>query len=495
LIPIGPIIWAAAAASRHARGQPTKTDPRLASFTLRLFAGVLLVPLCLAIYEGSPPLGVMGLAILFAVMFPTVTLSGLLVPLGAWREAYYFARIFTPLWLAREPASAGVFFGALAAIGRRRVDARAIAWLRFKATSEKPRGVGVAAAGLLAAAEGNADQARLLFDSIDDAAMPNVPRRARGVARDWLVADALVRGDWPRAALLGRRGGASFRWAFAMGRIAERLTGAPGAPSDLALRLFWLLSPHRRQSLPWLRRALTRPRTFANGTVTEPQDDLNLALDELEGELSGSPLDAALKAHAECLRSPTEARVLAAARVWEAALSASSTRALLERRVLALEAPKHSDVLLSELRLTVEKDLLPHAALVSSRASVSPLLQAITSEARSRSLDEIETVAQGLKQRATNEKALDTLEEWMEWGALKGACEGMLENASDDTRHAVFTVVYRGACGYAVWLFNRRTEKFLANSIFRWLLALAKRVEDEASIELLKKNVASGDGF
>jgi hypothetical protein len=323
LIPIGPIIWAAAAASRHARGQPTKTDPRLASFTLRLFAGVLLVPLCLAIYEGSPPLGVMGLAILFAVMFPTVTLSGLLVPLGAWREAYYFARIFTPLWLAREPASAGVFFGALAAIGRRRVDARAIAWLRFKATSEKPRGVGVAAAGLLAAAEGNADQARLLFDSIDDAAMPNVPRRARGVARDWLVADALVRGDWPRAALLGRRGGASFRWAFAMGRIAERLTGAPGAPSDLALRLFWLLSPHRRQSLPWLRRALTRPRTFANGTVTEPQDDLNLALDELEGELSGSPLDAALKAHAECLRSPTEARVLAAARVWEAASVAS----------------------------------------------------------------------------------------------------------------------------------------------------------------------------
>ena len=160
-------------------------------------------------------------------------------------------------------------------------------------------------------------------------------------------------------------------------------------------------------------------------------------------------LDAALRAHADCLSSPTEGRVLAAARAWDAALSASSTRALLERRVLALEAPKHPDALLSDLRLTVEKDLLPLASLVSTRAPSSPLLQAVTSAARSRSLDEIETVAQGLKQRATNEKALFVLEEWMEWGALKGACENMLENASDESPNRAGCLVDLNGCSIA----------------------------------------------
>jgi hypothetical protein len=52
--------------------------------------------------------------------------------------------------------------------------------------------------------------------------------------------------------------------------------------------------------------------------------------------------------------------------------------------------------------------------------------------------------------------------------------------------------VHPDLCKLAVWLWNLREEKALANAIFRWLLAEAETVGDARAVELETKNVACG---
>ena len=63
-----------------------------------------------------------------------------------------------------------------------------------------------------------------------------------------------------------------------------------------------------------------------------------------------------------------------------------------------------------------------------------------------------------------------------------------------ELRHLVFPQVHRVACNFAVWLWNDRREHALAKPIFRWLLAEAEAVGDEAAIELQRKNVGVKGG-
>ena len=61
-----------------------------------------------------------------------------------------------------------------------------------------------------------------------------------------------------------------------------------------------------------------------------------------------------------------------------------------------------------------------------------------------------------------------------------------------DLRRLSFPRVNAEVCHLAVWLFNVRGQRALANAMFRWLLAEAEAVGDERAASLARDNLACG---
>jgi hypothetical protein len=488
VIPVGPIIFALSRGLRSG-GASAKMDPRLANLLLRLFALLFVAPATGALMGASPPSpGRILFVLVLAASLPALTLRAVLIPLGLPRVAYWFAILSPPIAHSAEIRGGAVLAGVLALGRRRESDPGRVAWLDAKlARAITVRSLAITAAGLLAAARGKKETTRLLFHAVDGVSRRS-PRIARRTARSWLVADAAQRGAWKEVAVLGRGGLSYIRWPYAMGAIARRLTRDVRAPSDRALWLAWIAAPFRLATLPLLRRALSVPR----GTGTQNAQPI-VALGR-----SSEALGDALQAHAACLREPTESTLLAAGRAW-GNVGYGSCALHFERafnhRLLALRAKTHPQAALSSLLATAESDLAPlldgvPAALLAK----SETLEAAAGRARRRAMDEIESRAHAMAQRTARKTALHVSGEWMEWGALRRLCDRVARDAPDAVRRATFATVYAPACNYAVWLFNVRDEKLLANGIFRWLLEEARFASDAAALKVLEKNVKAGEG-
>ncbi|HEY2517348.1 MAG TPA: hypothetical protein VGI39_41025 [Polyangiaceae bacterium] len=482
MIPIGAIVAGALAARRGGRAR--QADPRVGNVVVRV---LVLLAFAFAAGLAGPAhrwMGAVTALIFVALFFPGVILTFVLVPLGLPRAAYGFARVLPPILHAGETRGVAAYFGTMALLRRRALDLRLADWLDARLAREvHMRSASIAAAALLASVRGKRETSRLLFQGVNRLSWrcPGGPRR---LARSWLIADAAERGEWREVAVLAGRG-LTFRWAHLLGQIARRLL-RDRAPSDFALWFAWACAPHRRSTLPILKRALATPRLPSVAPQAAPIPS------------TAAPLEAALRAHVAALQAPTEHTLLAAGEAWDAARAASSTRALLERRALSLGATTSADSWLARLLETAEGDLTLDVALLSREALArSGTLEAAALRARHRILDELETAAEALSARTKSQTSLHASGEWMEWSALKRLYDRALVNAAADegeSRRGVFAATYAPACNYAAWLFNARDEKLLANGIFRWLLAEAKLVNDEAAVKLLKKNVRAGEG-
>jgi hypothetical protein len=162
---------------------------------------------------------------------------------------------------------------------------------------------------------------------------------------------------------------------------------------------------------------------------------------------------------------------------------------------MALEA-RSADMALERLVDTVQADLAPLlAGLPKETFDESPTLEGAARRARKKTLEEIESLAGEIVRRTSQKRALHVSGEWMEWGAMRRLCDHAARDAELDARRTVFAAVYNPLCNYAVWLFNIRGEKLLANGIFVWLLEQAQTVSDGTALTLLQKNVKAGDGL
>ncbi len=489
MIPVGPIIAAAVIAARATRQgrrpqQAQQTGPEGANFLVRVFAWVALLVL---LAELSAPLRWLASGVFGVLMFPATFLAYVLVPLRLPRVAYHFALLSPPITYSREIRGSAVFFGALAAV-RSDSDSEVVSWLEERlAKARTVRGTTVAAAALLAAARGRTEAARLLFEAVDSLEASRPPRGVRAVARSWLVADAARGGDWTSVAEIGRRPRSYLRWPHAMGSIAQRIAAAPGALGDGWLWLYWALAPHRRATLPLLRRALD--------VAPVPDDQPTQSPDADEPRAEPSALGEALRQHADCLATPTPERLTLAGRAWDVVRDAPETRALLERRALGLGSMRPAEATLCRLLETAERDLAVHAAVLPrGLESKSQTLEAAASRARRRELDEIQDAAAALRDRTNRRAGIHPLEEWAAWTSLRLSCERVSRQGGTATRRAVFAAVYAPACNWAVWLFNMRLERLLAHHVFRWLLVEAQLADDAQAVALLEKNVKSGHG-
>src|SRR5262249_58525088 len=106
-------------------------------------------------------------------------------------------------------------------------------------------GRGLLAAGLLAALRGDRDRARCLLLVADNLPSQVISRKARRMARDWLVADAAQAEQWREVIRVGRRKYGSRRWAYLIARIGERLVGDKRACANWLLWLVLLAAPRR----------------------------------------------------------------------------------------------------------------------------------------------------------------------------------------------------------------------------------------------------------
>jgi hypothetical protein len=431
-----------------------------------------------------------GALFLFAVVLlfaPAFVITRTAVPLGWPRLAYWTARYCRPMEVISEYGAGAALYGALA-LARKPSGAPAIDWLQEKiARSQTMRGAGVTAAGLLAALRGNREGARSLFLIADAANRGFISRRARAVARDWLVADAAGVGNWREVIRLNRPGLVLLRWARAVARMAERLIGEPAACRDWQLRLWWLVAPRRRATHVLLRRALAVPRVakpVVEQSTNEPPAAKSLpdALAGLAQELdSGAAQDG--NSLARALRQVGDA------------LDSPATRSLIRERFLGLGVDKHDhEAVTFAVRQRLADLIVPlieEAPRLAAGYSEAPIVDQAVGRVRLRWFRDVEAQCRDYNDRYEGKSSLDAVCEWTTWATTRGAAERLLTLAPD-SEQALFQTMYVPACNFAVFQHNVCKRTVLAHEIYAWLHRHAG--SDDAALKLLAGNIKASQG-
>lgn len=439
------------------------------------------------------------------VLMPWPIVRLVLLPLGLLRTAYYMS--FLCLLRFQDDRRGGALLvGAWALL---RAPQRSVAQsepaLRFLEKRlhrlKKLRGAAVVAMGLGAARRGELDATRALLESAFNLDPAACPQWALELAGEWLTVDAVAQGSWPKVSAQASGGRPRSPLTRFLRACADRFvsTDEPTLvlPSNLALTLHWLRAPHRRATWPLLQRArLSRP-----APLPSPAPALAPRPDEPAPELP-----AALRELALLLIAPTgtltQAQLLRVCRCFDAALGSPATLRRLTERALSLG---HSgpDAALRELRAQVAAMIgarLREAALpIDQLLATSPTgqrtsdLGAEAAQAvRTQLLEEIEQACDALHDRTTDKRELPVEDEWREWAALRARYQRVCRLGGLTIRRLAWSPLHREACNWAVWLWNDRKHKVLANAVFRFLLSEAEELQDDSRITLARKNVNCG---
>ncbi|WP_437997515.1 hypothetical protein WMF26_43310 [Sorangium sp. So ce185] len=483
-------------------GQRATDDSALGTFA-RILLGVLAVLFVSTVPRGSL-VGLLVLAPPLALFGPWLAARHVFIPLGLPRAAYGAARRSLFAWPA-DPRGGAALAAAWALCRARRPDPEAEAWvseLLDRDAAAPPGagaaamrraslgGAGVAAGAMLAAYRGDQEGARLLFESVRTLDPRACPREARRVAAGWLAAEAASRGDWPAVLERAREGGG--RALSLLGAVAARLLGEAPAPGALELWLRWLAAPHRRATLPLVRRALAAGE---GAPPPQPEEPEPCAAKVAEGDLWSR----AVLLHATMLLRPRgkvsgdDLRRLGGA--WDAALDDERAQAELRERAQLLGA-SGAQAALGPLSRAVEEDLA--AALRAARVpreawdDLGGTIGRTRRRLRDELLSEVELACDALRRRVDEKRELPALSEWREWISLRAQYEAAAALAGAEFRRLAFPKVHADVCHAAVWLFNARKERAIANAMFRWLLAEAEALEDARLAGLQRGNVGCG---
>jgi hypothetical protein len=438
---------------------------------------ILLPFMCLAVLAGLGMKGRYAIPLLIAAnMAPVVILNRVLVPLGWPWVSFWVARCCRPLESTADGGSNAALYAAQA-FSYRPPSAATADWLEQKLKqARRLRGSGIVAAGLLAAQRADRERARALLRIADTMPSRCIDRRARGIARDWLVVDAVQIEYWRKVSRFGRRGWGSRRWSYAMARLAERLAGEPRACRNWLLVLLWLAAPRRLWTLPLLRRAAATPRIReAASTEIAGAGDLPRALADL-AQLLGSPFSVS-----EPMFRQTVGGV-------DAALESPATARRVQERLAALGAYETPPVIAS-IRSRLADLLVPvveQAPDLASGAEPGATLDRARERVRARLFRDIEAQSKDYSERQRDEKGLDMLAEWRVWAATRQAAERLVE-LDPGAQQAMFFTLYAPANNFAVFQQNRRKQPILALEIYRWLLSQAR--DNAAATDLLKRNI------
>ncbi len=432
---------------------------------------------------------------LFVLSFPDFTARRLLAPTGCPRLAY-LVTTFSFVGEAYDLRGRAALHAALAVLADKDRPGTAIRWIEERMKRDTPvRGAGLVAVGVLALARGDRDEARRLFEGIEEVDPRILPGTAARLASDWLVADAAASGKWLRVRRLAWRGvHTASRWARFVGRAASAILRLPDSPGRFSLVVRWLLTPCRARNWPLLRRACAR---IAAGAATagprRPEERPRPATDGSTGT-PPLPLDRALLAHEALLGDPRPRKgaLRAAGSAWRSALGRRETLRWAMERATSLEASSGESILRG-LERSVCDDLA--AILRRSGRGFMALsrdegpLGAAARQVRDEILSELELACQAISGRVEQKRALAPADEWREWQALRDAAERAFRQGGDRFRRLAFPTFHTSVTSLACWLYNKRHETSLANAMFRWLHRQACAVEDDEAKKLQRTNM------
>lgn len=414
----------------------------------------------------------------------------LLAPLGLVRVSYYASRAS---WKASDDTTGTALLTASIALHRAgSFDAEEAAWIEEKIQGEHPlRSGAIAAAASVCAARGDRDGARLLFQSVRALEPSSVTAVARHTAGEWLAADAASRGAWDEVVEIGDDPARGGRAAALLARCAKRLLGRPDAPNRISLLVTWLLAPYRRRTFSLVERALS----VADGAPPpEQESEEPRRFVTPDGDL----LAKAIAEHVSLLsmKRPAPADVVRAGRAFDAAFEEGRLPDELEARAAELGATRVGHALAC-FREDVEESLFRilqahEIALDDATLDLGTLAASAQRRLRNETLAVIEALSDAIRSRVNERRALSAIDEWREICGLRAAYERGVLLGGPELRYLAFTKVHSDLCSLAVWLFNDRKERPIANAVFRFLLLEAQAVGDTAAIELQTKNVDCG---
>ncbi|MFO0587710.1 MAG: hypothetical protein U0441_09225 [Polyangiaceae bacterium] len=488
------VIIAASQAHAAKQGKPTPPLSTKARRVLRfVFLWVLAAPLA-GYIALAPPRTLAtylpgGAVLLSALLWPLARY--VLAPFGLVKPAYYVARA---AWVQEERESLALLAASVALLRKSSFDTESAAWLEDRIQSATTlRGAGITASGIMALARGDEDGARVLFESVRTLDSRACGPAARHTAAEWLAASAAQRGAWADVIDIGADLVDAGRPAWLLAGVGKRLLGRPDAPTKYWLLFRWAFAPSRIAAWPIVERALSVP----DGSPPVDEDRESQAPPAPVAP-EGDRLARALAMHVRLLhaKKPTPAEIAAVGRAFDEALEDDSLARDIEDRAAFLGANR-STGLLSRLRDDVEEALFHllkrhRIALDDTVDELGDTASAAQRRLRDEALAVIEALSDAVKTRVAERRALSPIDEWREFSALRMAYDRGVSMGGPELRYLAFTKVHGDVCAQAVWLFNERKEKPIANAMFRFLLSEAKAVGDAAGVELQTKNVACG---
>lgn len=445
------------------------------------------------------------------ILFPYPFARAVLVPLGASEAACLMACMsHRSFWHDRVGGGVGAGARALlrrcsrperaAFLERHLAESSALddsdipsppGWLRplFFFVPEPSPANALLGTGLLCAARGDADGAREVLERIETLAPHPAATEARRLAIEWRCADAAERGDWTLIVCLGtdeslpRTPVTRF-----LAAVALRLLADARAPDDEALLAAWRRSGRRKNTEPLLARAL--------GSADRGPASRTPARNGPSG--SEEALRCALGAHlAVSDRTPERPAVAlrGLASLWDRVLADSAMRESLSRRARDLGVPGAVAVL-DDLELQVEQQL---ASLV--RRDRIPLcelqcalgrLAKVGRSLRDELVGQLEQATGALRRRVEEDRRLPGAVELSEFHAIQGTYRQIAEFGGMEQRRLAFSIAHAPVCGLAVWLWNERRQRRVANEIFRFLLIEAVVLDEPSAFYLQARNVRAG---
>lgn len=116
------------------------------------------------------------------------------------------------------------------------------------------------------------------------------------------------------------------------------------------------------------------------------------------------------------------------------------------------------------------------------------ILERVYDQVCERLFEELEARVAPLRTRVREQRGRSEIEEWLEWATLQQALSRAYALGGERVRRGSFSGIYSDVTSYAVWLYNQRRQHLLAHTLFRWLLAEARWVKDDAAIRLCREN-------
>ncbi|HNN52084.1 MAG TPA: hypothetical protein PKO07_13740 [Pseudomonadota bacterium] len=462
-----------------------------------LFAGSLVYALE-SLRHGEVYWLILPLLLLSLLWRPMFIVLDVLVPRGLAKWTYRTAMLL--LWASADRRGQALLYANLALLrAPSHRDVRDDEAFLLEKQKQLPGG----AAALLAAAlqvarrEGIQSIVPLLrcLDSVDPTVKPNW---AMAVAHEILLVDAVRIGDWKKVQTLSLEPFETPLSQF-LAACADIFVGLPTKDTTKARdRLYWLwLRAPKKQHLLWLLEQAQKYDPQKPGSAGQ-MDPVKMTADRPQIEVALMLKAWLLQTDPHQVKAE-DLRGLCA--VWDLALADQGLDRLIMTRALTLgiagSEQKAKDTLRSQvvatLRSYLSQGTMPIAKLFpSGKLPPKSVLSDAVLQVRAELLEQFEAQTNKLEERTQDKRSLPWLDEWREWAQIRESYQKIEDFGGMEARRLAWTSLHRQANNWACWLWNARSEKVLANAVFRFLLRESDALGDERTSQLAKKNVGSG---